>query len=67
MRWNEKEQPNHGDTRIVEGFLWFPEKLNGETRWLEKAKWEEKAYGVQRVLTKESAGTRWYPVRWIND
>jgi hypothetical protein len=35
MRW---KKPNDGDTRIFRTFLFLPRTLNGETRWLEKAR-----------------------------
>jgi hypothetical protein len=42
MRWNsEFRGPYFGDTRVREGFLFFPVTLNDETRWLEWARWEE--------------------------
>ncbi len=48
MRWNRKVRPKDGDIKYVRRFLWFPLKLDGETRWLEttsiKLKWVS-AYG----------------------
>lgn len=34
MRWYSAEV---GDTRIVYRFLFFPRKINNQTRWLESA------------------------------
>jgi len=36
--------PKLGDTRIKSGFLFLPRCINHETRWLEKATWQER-YG----------------------
>lgn len=45
MRWEyEDEQKileekcNSGETKIIEKFLWLPQELNGEFRWLENVK-----------------------------
>lgn len=43
MRWNA-ELPEVGETRKRRKFLWWPKTINGETRWLEVARWEE-VYG----------------------
>lgn len=55
MRWKTKRKPEHGDTRIVKKFLFFPKKLptNGSTnycewRFLEKAK-------IRQMYTRESS------------
>ncbi len=39
MRWiHKKKEPDYiGKRRVVRKFLWFPTKLNQETRWLEFA------------------------------
>lgn len=42
MRWIETLPCT---TRTRSGFLWFPKKVNGETRWLEKANWIEVYWG----------------------
>jgi hypothetical protein len=39
MRWPEKEPLYAGKARNRKGFLFFPKKLMGETRWLEWAHW----------------------------
>ena len=36
MRWKQ-ERPEIGDKRIKQVFLWLPEVLDGEWRWLEFA------------------------------
>lgn len=40
MRWRTKDynQPRLGTERVITKFLWFPLKLEGEYRWLERAK-----------------------------
>ena len=44
MRWSEKKKKitRDGDTKTVTRFLIFPKKLNGQWRWLEKARWIKK-------------------------
>ena len=42
MKWTKHPEPKHGDVRVRRGFLWFPQTIGGETRWLEVATWEEK-------------------------
>lgn len=38
MRWGKLKIREKGRIRIVFMFLWFPVKLQGQTRWLEMAK-----------------------------
>ena len=42
MRWRVNKNPKEYETRIVERFLLLPVTLNGEKRWLEKAKIEQR-------------------------
>lgn len=56
MRW---KQPKVGERRTRAGFLWWPRKINRITRWLERAKWEE------RVIRYDFT-TRWRPERWLD-
>ena len=53
MRWG-KPTPYNDDRRIREGFLWFPKTplREYETRWLERAKWEERYYAFEWVAIK---------------
>ncbi len=38
MRWKKKEKTKDGETRIISNrFLIFPQTIQDETRWLEKA------------------------------
>jgi hypothetical protein len=53
MRWR---RPKRGDKRVRRKFLWFPLELDGETRWLERASWDEE-YGT----------TMWFPLRWVEE
>lgn len=36
--------PKDGEERVVTKFLWLPKNLNQEMRWLEKAKWRQRAF-----------------------
>lgn len=40
MRWNNV-RPKTDEPRFVTKFLWLPKKINHETRWLEKATYEQ--------------------------
>jgi len=51
MRWQIKKT-----TRVKIGFLWFPKTINGETRWLEDATWEQQFHVPFNI---------WINVRWI--
>lgn len=65
MRWKceENPKPKAGDIEVVESFLWLPKTIDGETRWLEKARYAiryEEAYdGYCHFLVVRDA---W----WIN-
>lgn len=41
MRWRE---PKEDDRRCRVAFLLLPRSINGETRWLEWATWEQKSW-----------------------
>ena len=48
-----------GTTRIKKGFLFFPKRISGITRWLEFAIWEEKyIIGLYNNI--------WINERWID-
>lgn len=49
-------RPEVAATRIKGGWCIFPKTINGETRWLEWAEWEEQY---------RSYGYEWSAVRWI--
>lgn len=40
MRYKIK-YPKDGETRVVTKFLWFPQTIGFEERWLERASWKE--------------------------
>lgn len=40
MRWGGNP-PKFGQHRHRSGFLWLPKTIQGETRWLEFADWQE--------------------------
>lgn len=69
MRWNErpaKQGPVDGEMRSRTGFLIFPKTIDGQTRWLERASWNER---YQWVWTTSFSGTHWYdwvPVCWTS-
>lgn len=58
MKW---ANPQHGDTRVRKGFLWFPRTIGRETRWLEKAVWEE------HFWTTPDHDRVWLNVRWLTE
>ena len=39
MKIKLKPVPTESDTRIKQGFLWFPKVINNEIRWLTYQKW----------------------------
>jgi hypothetical protein len=55
MRWHET-LPN--TRRTVSRFLWAPLTINGETRWLERASWDE-------VWQYYYAGYYWAKQVWV--
>jgi len=65
MRWAEPvvAPPKDGDQRECSAFLFFPKTINGETRWLERARWLQ-------VYTQEEDDLgpycgRWSAIRWL--
>jgi hypothetical protein len=64
MKWIAKKELCLGDIRVKNKFLLFPKNINGEVRWLEKAKYS------QKYETVYSSGNKWYQwidIEWIND
>lgn len=49
-----------GDTRIKSWFAWFPVRLHGETRWMERVTVEQVCYGYSMM------GEQGEPVGWMN-
>jgi len=39
VKWHSR--PKTGDVRVRDKFLLFPKTIDGETRWMERAKWVE--------------------------
>jgi hypothetical protein len=58
MKWKVEKliPPEHGETRTVTKFLWFPKEIHKEGRWLEKASWVEKFH---------TQINDWNPVKWL--
>lgn len=54
MRWNRTESGTVRDRRDV--FLWLPKRIKDQTRWLERASWQE--YYDSMI--------GWIPERWLN-
>ena len=57
MRWSSV---SIGDRRFPQRFLWLPKTLDGETRWLEEARWEE-----QRDYSPKGRGPYWRALGWL--
>ena len=53
--------PQVGEVRRKEAFLFLPKRVVDETRFLERAIWEEKYL----TLTSEEAEV-WVPIAWVN-
>jgi len=67
MRWKiNKDNYESGETRIVEGFLFFPLIIEGEKRWLEHAKWEEYVCTIYKVGSSGKIKYNWAVKRWID-
>lgn len=60
MKWKETED---GTTRIITGFLWFPKFIDGETRWLVFAKYEQR---YMRCVSLSAKGF-WEDLGWIDE
>jgi len=74
MRWieNKVEQPEYGDKRVTTKFLFLPKKINGQTRWLEFAKYEEVFRAIPRKTIIDHsrvaayASSEWVALRWVD-
>jgi hypothetical protein len=70
MRWTTKDKIKEGTRRERSGFLLFPKKLwnislqKSETRWLEKARWEEEFLGYGEVNPQMEY---WVAGNWIEE
>ena len=65
-----KKAYNEGDKRYNSGFLYIPKRIVNsdtmevETRWLEKAIWEEE---LCAILTLTGVRGEWFPTRWVDN
>lgn len=72
MKWKAKNKPQikEGDTRIKKRFLFFPQKLSNEWRWLECALIEQKVMSRTKIM-EGSVGCfqvlEWVSVGWVNN
>lgn len=64
MKWSWPEQ---GTLRTVTRFLWYPKEIGHETRFWEKATWEEKVVYWWDDRAGRDARWSWEIVRWIDD
>jgi len=55
-----KKKPYERDTRVREGFLWFPRECDHQVRWLEHARWGEKYYVGMWT-------SQWVGVKWLDE
>lgn len=65
MRFKDKrflDERDVGKTKRTTKFLILPLSINGETRWLEKATYDE----IVEMYSREHRIYRWTPQRWIN-
>ena len=60
MRFYEKEPLHAGETRTITKFLWYPVKIERETRWLETAKI------IQEVIDNDDGANVWTSTGWAN-
>lgn len=59
MRWIT---PKLNDKRIRSGFLFLPKCINGETRWLEFAYWEEMYVETDKI---DYVLEEWVALEWL--
>jgi hypothetical protein len=58
-----KRPLKNGDVRIVEKFLFLPKTINGETRWLEKAKFRQRFEFYYDALY---VWEEWNDMNWVD-
>lgn len=65
------KRPQGGDKRTKERFLIIPLTIDFETRWFEKAKWEEEyieSFSCYRPgITVNSGPAFWKHIKWIDE
>lgn len=66
MRWQRKQHRLHqlGERRTMKGFLYLPMRIGIETRWLERAVWEERCFATGGEANP--GYHRWTLARWIS-
>lgn len=69
---NQATPANEGDTRIKSGFLFLPKKLNGEWRWLERAKCKQTYMRLTTLIPgtimhqPSQTHLAWVSVEWVS-
>lgn len=69
MRYIPKQEKMFvGQERVIERFLILPKKINGEVRWLEKAKINQKVFNVDVGGSMEWGNymKQWRDIHWID-
>lgn len=78
MQWEERTKkkriyPEDNEIRTVHRFLYIPLKINGLTKWLEFASYEEEyRYGMGCIDWPDSGYSyhdflgEWYPLCWVD-
>lgn len=69
MQWNANTPSKRGDRRMQSAFLMFPKTINGKTRWLERAEWEEELGphpSIVPFLGPREFG-KWEGIRWADE
>lgn len=50
MRWNHRPNLRLGDRRVVTKFLWWPKRIDNQTRWLECATYAQTVHECRDSL-----------------
>lgn len=60
MKWTGHKKTLHvaGDVRTISKFLWLPCTLDGQTRWLERARI------IQRYYVRKDNEACWLDYKW---
>lgn len=71
MKWTNKYKRDCiiGQTRIKEGWLWFPKRPqhSEETRWMEYAIWEEQLRDVSHPVIYKKKIVKWVCTQWLTE
>ena len=68
MKWlSDPLEDKEGNQRVIEKFLWFPIKISGEWRWLEKCKilQEIRACDIGGSMEWGKYKRYWINIEWI--